>query len=126
MGGKEELTSPTPQQILDYLDELCAHALALGMTYDQYWHDDPQIINAYIKAQQIKDSKRNQELWLQGLYIYNALGCVAPMFNALAKDHKPKKYLARPFALSKEEKDEQEYNDFKSKFMALAKQKKEE
>lgn len=121
MGGKE--LTPTPLNILAYLDELCAYALFLGMTLDQYWHDDPKIMNYYIKAQEIRMKQENQKLWLQGAYIYNALGSVAPLFNGLSKSNKARPYIKQPFALTQEEEEERKYQAFKQYMFDLAKKK---
>lgn len=50
--------------------------LAAGMTYEEYWHGEPELTQAYILADKIRREQRNYEFWLQGLYIYHAL-CVA-------------------------------------------------
>ena len=76
------------------------------MTYDQYWFEDPKLINIYIKAEEIRQRKRNNELWLQGAYIYQAIGSLAPMLNPFSKDHKAKPYLKSPIPLTEEERDD--------------------
>ena len=78
------------------------------MTYDQYWYDDPYLINVYMKAEKIKQRKKNNELWLQGLYIYQAIGALTPVLNPFSKEHKAKPYLKQPIPISEEEKAEQE------------------
>ena len=125
MGGKE-VKRPTPQLVREYLDELCAYALSIGMTLEQYWDDDPTLILYFYKAEKLRSQRKNQELWIQGAYIYQALGCVAPMFNSLAKDHKPKPYLKEPFALSQEEEEERKYQRFKKQMIELSQIKREE
>lgn len=96
------------------------------MSYREYWHGEPEAINYYYKAYEISRRQKNTELWLQGAYIYNALCCASPMFNSLAKDHKPKPYLKEPVALTKEEDEDRKYQKFKSQMMRLAKVKEEE
>lgn len=94
MGGKEVAQkTTTPQDIINYLYELFAYALSIGMNYEQYWYDDPMLINSYIKAEEIRQVKKNNELWLQGLYVYIAIGDLVPVLNPFSKDHKAKKYL---------------------------------
>lgn len=126
MGGQEVVARrTTPQDVIDYLNELCPQAMSLGMSLDEYWHGDPANINFYIKAEEHRQRKLNSQFWLQGAYVYYALCCASPMFNSLAKDHKPKKYLTEPFAMSKEEEDERQYEKFKQRMFGLAKQNKE-
>ena len=109
MGGKEvEQNTTTPQDVIDYLNELCAYALSLGMSYETYWRDDPQIINRYIRAEELRLSRKNQEMWLQGFYIYQAVGSLSPILNALSKEKKARKYLERPIPITDRERAEME------------------
>ena len=113
MGGQEvEAVEPTttPQKVINYLNELFAYALSIGMNYKQYWIDDPCLINYYIKAEEIRQSKKNQELWLQGLYIYVAIGDLVPVLNPFSKEHKPRKYLDSPIPITKQEQEQYEQN----------------
>ena len=48
----------SPQDIIDYLDDLFAYALSIGMTYEQYWLQNPKLIKSYIKAQEYKASRK--------------------------------------------------------------------
>lgn len=83
--------------------------LSIGMTPAQYWDEDPALVKYYRKADEIRNKRRNQEMWLQGLYIYDALCDVAPILHAFAKKGtKPTPYPDHPYALTKRErKDEQ-------------------
>lgn len=112
MGSKGIEQHPSsPQDILNYLNELFAYALSIGMTYDQYWKEDPILLLSYVKAEEIKQSKRNNELWLQGLYVQIAIGNLVPVLNPFSKEHKPRKYLERPIPIT--EKERQEYEQAK-------------
>lgn len=84
--------------------------LAMGMTAEQYWDGDPMLAKYYRKAEEIRNERRNQELWLQGMYIYDAILCASPILRAFAKKGtKPKPYPTQPYALTaKERKREQE------------------
>lgn len=67
----------------------------MGMTYEQYWDGDPQLVVAYRKAFRLRREIENEQAWLQGLYIYDAFSvCMA---NAFAKKGaKPQKYIEHP------------------------------
>ena len=78
--------------------------LAMGMTYDQYWNEDCTLVKFYREAHKIKNKQRNQELWLQGLYIYEALCDVSPVLHAFAKKGtKPTPYPSAPYPTTKNE-----------------------
>ena len=104
MGSSEVDDTPASLKIINYLNELCSHAIALGMSMKEYWQDDPALITFYIEAENIRQRKRNYELWLQGAYIYNAIGCLVPVLNPFSKDHKAKPYLDSPIPLTEEER----------------------
>ena len=71
------------------------------MTYDQYWNDDPELAVHYRKADEIRIDRQNQLIWLQGLYIYEALCDVAPIFNAGAKKGtKVRPYTNQPYSIT--------------------------
>ena len=83
------------------------------MTYEQYWDGDCTLVKYYRQAEELRNERRNQELWLQGMYIYEALCDVSPVLHAFAKKGtKPNPYSSRPYAISekqiREEREERE------------------
>ena len=85
--------------------------LSIGMTPEQYWDGDSTLVKYYRKAEEIRNEKRNQELWLQGMYIYEALCDVSPVLHAFAKKGtKPNPYSSKPYAITRKqaERDEEE------------------
>ena len=48
------------------------------------------------------------ELWLQGLYVYNAIGALVPVLNPFSKEHKAKPYLKNPIPITEEEREEEQ------------------
>ena len=79
--------------------------MVMGMTYEQFWDMDCTLVRDYRRADQIARERKNEELWLQGMYIYEALCDVAPVFHAFAKKGtRPRKYPSEPYAFTKEEK----------------------
>ena len=81
------------------------------MTYDQYWNDDCELTKYYRKAEELRNEKRNQELWLQGAYVYEAICDVAPILHAFAKKGtKPNPYSSKPYPLNEKQmaRDEEE------------------
>ena len=91
--------------------ELFPYYLAIGMTYEQYWDGDCTLVKYYRKAEEMRNEKRNQELWLQGMYVYEAICDVAPILHAFAKKGtKPTPYSEKPYALNRKqiERDEEE------------------
>jgi hypothetical protein len=91
--------------------ELFPYYLSIGMTPEQYWDGDCTLVKYYRKAEELRNDKRNQELWLQGMYVYEAICDVAPILHAFAKKGtKPTPYSTKPYPLNEKqsERDEEE------------------
>lgn len=77
------------------------------MSPEQYWDGDPLLTKYYRQANEINNEKRNQELWLQGMYIYEAIYDNAPILHAFAKkDAKPLPYPSQPYAITEKQRKE--------------------
>lgn len=96
--------NPTTTPLFTYTDkfnELFPHYLSFGMTEEQYWDGDSTLVIAYRKAEELRTNRRNQEMWLQGAYFYEALCRVSPIFHAFAKKGvRPVPYLSEAYALN--------------------------
>lgn len=80
--------------------------LAIGMTPEQYWDGDPALAKYYRKADEIKLERANQKLWLQGMYIYEAICDASPILQAFAKrGTKPHPYAEKPYALTEKQRE---------------------
>ena len=94
-------SSPSSFTYTQKFYELFPYYLAIGMTPEQYWDGDCTLVKYYRKAEEIRNEKRNQELWLQGMYIYEALCDVSPVLHAFAKKGtKPSPYSAEPYPMN--------------------------
>ena len=101
--------------------------LSIGMTYDQYWNDDCQLTRYYLKAFKLKQEREisndNYKLWLQGLYIYEAICDVSPILHAFApKGTRVIPYRSKPIPITQKEIEEQEQQD-RNERLLLMKQK---
>jgi hypothetical protein len=109
VGG--ELLNPT--QIKTYtevFEESFPFYLAIGMSYAEYWEGDSSLTRAYRKAYQIKQEEINNNAWLQGLYVYDAVSTA--LHNALRGMGKSKpparEYAKKPYEFKNKEKTEAE------------------
>lgn len=77
--------------------------LAMGMSYEQFWLDDPALTKMYRKADEIRRRRMNEELWLAGIYVAEALSAtVGNMFSKGQKYH----YPAEPKPITRDEIEE--------------------
>lgn len=62
-------------------------------------------------------NRKNQEMWLQGAYIYDALCRVSPLLHAFAKKGtKPIPYLSEAYALTEKQAELKEEEKAKNVF----------
>lgn len=93
--------------------ELFPYYLSIGMTPEQYWDGDCTLVKYYRQAEEMRTDRRNQELWLQGMYVYEAICDASPILHAFAKKGaKPNPYPSKPYAITekqiKQEREEKE------------------
>ena len=91
--------------------------MSIGMTYDEFWNQDVKLVDVYRKAMELRDKRRNQELWLQGMYIYEALCDASPLFRFSMKKGvvKPEPYAKEPYPITAAEVREREERDARAK-----------
>lgn len=86
--------------------EAFPYYLSIGMTAEQFWEGDPHLVKYYRQAEEIRNDKRNQELWLQGLYVYEAICDASPILQAFAnKGTKARPYPDKPYAITKKQRE---------------------
>lgn len=79
------------------------------MTYEQFWDGDPSLTKYYRKAYELQRKRRNEDLWLQGMYIYEALCDVSPLLQAFAKKGtKAHPYAERPYSITSDDRKEEQ------------------
>ena len=101
--GGNSITSPL-KTYTNKFEEFFPYYLAIGMTEEQYWDKDCQLVVAFRKADEIRMNRKNQEMWLQGAYFYEALCRVSPVLHAFAKKGvKPVPYLSEAYALNEKQ-----------------------
>ena len=112
MGG-ELLTDRFPTQDKTYteiFEECFPFYLVCGMSYAEYWAGDPSLAQYYRKAYRLRQEELNNNAWLQGLYIYDAVSTA--LHNALrgfSKQTPPAKdYAKQPYELYNKVKTEAE------------------
>lgn len=123
--SKEDISkSESDTPISDMLDKLCPYYMMIGVSYDEFWNGDYTRLKYYEECHRLEIEKRNQELWLQGLYNYAAL--TIALSNAFAKKGShPKEYLDKPIRITpmneveKEQEKKQMVENFRSQLMAL-------
>lgn len=67
------------------------------------------MVRYYREAHDLQRKMKNQELWIQGAYVYDAILCTAPVLHPFAKRGvKAVPYLTEPYPIDKEEADQRQ------------------
>lgn len=115
MEGDEGLK--TFQTYTEIFNAICPHYMSIGMTYDEFWNGDVSLCGVYRKAEELRDKRQNQTLWLQGMYIYEALCDASPLFRFSMKKGtvKPEPYAKEPYPITAAEVQEREEHEARKK-----------
>lgn len=120
LNSKEEGEKSRVESIslTEIFEELCPIYMGYGMSYDEFWYGDVYRAKFYRKAYEIQMKHKDEEFWIQGMYIYDALCRVSPILHAFSKSGtKPLPYPKQPYmaeadiAKSEEEKQKQIENE---------------
>ena len=111
--GRELLAEDLPTQKktnTEIFEECFPFYIAIGMSFAEYWEGDSKLAQYYRKAYRIKQEETNNNAWLQGMYIYDAVSTA--LHNALrgmGKNKPPAKdYAKQPYELFNKVKSEAE------------------
>ena len=108
-GNKSKVESVSLTQIFE---KLCPIYMSYGMTYDEYWYGSPYRAKFYREAKEISIRQKDEELWMQGVYIYDALCRVSPILHAFSKSGtKPLPYPEKPYLSSIDKNTGKEVSD---------------
>ena len=91
--------------------------MSIGMSYDEFWNQDVSMAKAYRKAYELREKRRNQELWMQGMYFYEALCDASPLFRFTMKKGiiRPEPYLKEPYPITAAEVREREEREARAR-----------
>lgn len=93
----------------EYADNLCSYYMSIGVPYETYWDGDFTELRYYREAEEYRQERDNYAAWLQGLYVYKAVGCLAPILHAFAKrGTKPDKYPEKPYSATERQRKAEE------------------
>ena len=104
--------------LTETFEELCPIYMSYGMSYDEFWHGSPYRAKFYLDSHKLKVKQKDEEMWIQGMYIYEALCKVSPVLHAFSKKGtKPLPYSNKPYLYdqpefkSEQEKEQQRKNE---------------
>ena len=99
----------------EIFDGVFPYYLSIGMSYQEFWHGEVELVKAYREAYKMRRKENNFNAWLQGRYFYEALCCASPLLRTSLGKGKVKAmdYCKRPYDLYEEDKKRSEEEDAK-------------
>ena len=127
--GSDRVESTSRKSLKEIFNDAFPYYLSIGMTYEQYWEGQPSLVAYYRKADDMNRKRKNQELWLQGFYVYSAIGSFAEILPAFPKKGaKIRPYLEEPISITtadviarKEKEQKEKMERIKQKMMGFVK-----
>ena len=80
-------------------EELCPIYMSYGMSYDEFWYEDAYRTKFYLDSHKLKVKQKDEEMWMQGAYFYNALETA--LSHLFSKNSKAE-YVKKPFSFKDE------------------------
>ena len=77
------------------------------MSQEEYWRKDPYLTVIYRKAWELNKEQKNEEMWWQGFYFYEAISAVARNLTR-KKGEKPYSYPEKPHDITPKTEDRKE------------------
>ncbi len=115
---KREKSKVESSSLTKLFEEQCPIYMSYGMTYDEFWNGNPSRAIFYRRAAIIQAKRKDEECWIQGVYVYDALCRVSPILHAFSKSGtKPLPYVERPYLSNARLDDAEEREALKQKQM---------
>lgn len=106
--------------VSEQFDKVFPYYLSIGMPSQEFWEGDVELVKAYRKAWEYKQQDKNMQAYLNGLYVYDALLRVAPIYHAFAKKGtKPLPYRDKPIEIYTSQEQQKTAENNKSRDMQL-------
>lgn len=108
----ELVTEPVSKTCYQFFEDVFPYYLSIGMTYDQFWNQNCELVKAYRKAKKLQKDETNFLLWLRSRYEYETLIRVAPIYGG----KQPQEFMQEPFPLTLKEAKESEARERKRRY----------
>ena len=106
-----------------FFEKVCPMYMSYGMTYHDFWYGGAFVVDFYREAHKLKIKEQDENNWMIGMYVYEALCDVSPILHAFSKKGtKPLPYTEKPYLFEQltektEAEKEQEIENERLKFI---------
>ena len=121
----EEKSRVESTSLTELFEKACPIYMSYGMSYNDFWYGPAFMTTFYRDANKLKLRQQDENNWMIGMYVYEAILDCSPVLHAFSKKGtKPLPYADKPFLLDKidtkektEEDIEQEKENERLKFI---------
>lgn len=78
------------------------------MTYEQYWHGEPELTRFYREAHDIRLEEQNAMMHLQGIYVHQAVGDYIEFYAMVNHPKVRDSYPKKPYPITARKKRQDE------------------
>lgn len=83
-------------------EKACPIYMSYGMSYNDFWFGPAYMTKFYREANKINIRRQDENNWMMGMYVYEAILDCSPMLHTFSKKGtKPLPYAEKPFLLDK-------------------------
>lgn len=121
--SEEEKSTVESTSLTTFFEKACPVYMSYGMSYNDFWFGPAFMTTFYRDANKLKLRQQDENNWMIGMYVYEAILDCSPILHAFSKKGtKPLPYAEKPYLFDKfEEKTqaekEQEEEAERLKFM---------
>ena len=95
-------------------------ALAVGVSYDIFWHLNPKKLHPFFESHKIRRQERSNDMWLMGQYVAAALDATVCNAMPFVKRRRKGKYPERPIQVLPKTEKEKQFEEEQALQQALA------
>ena len=114
MGSRGLVTTDNPKvestSLTKLFEKACPIYMSYGMSYNDFWYGPAFMTTFYKDAHKLKVRQQDENNWMLGMYVYEAILDCSPILHAFSKKGtKPLPYPEKPYLMDKfEEKTQAE------------------
>ena len=83
-------------------EEVCPIYMSYGMSYNDFWFGPAYMVQFYRDANKLRLRQQDENNWMIGMYVYEALIDCSPILHAFSKKGaKPLPYAEKPYLMDK-------------------------
>ena len=83
-------------------ERACPIYMSYGMSYDEFWYGGAGIVKMYREANKLKLKQQDENNWMIGMYVYEAILDCSPILHPFSKrGTKPLPYAEKPYLMDK-------------------------